>query len=141
MPSDFPSLSGVCTIVYRPDLHLLVGRWLDDAPVPQLQADYAALLMTAQAHGVGRWLLDVRRRDQLAPELGQWTTSTFYPEASMQMAPHQLQIAVLCSPARLAVYAASARQQEYLNYGLAAERPYQLRLFGDEGQAMEWLNS
>ncbi|MCB2377667.1 hypothetical protein LGH70_08750 [Hymenobacter sp. BT635] len=133
--------SATCSITYRPDLKLLIGRWLHDAPVATLQADYAALLAAAQEHDTGRWLLDVRRRDQLDPALGQWTTSTFYPEAGARMAPQHLRIAVLCSPARLAVYAASARQQEYLNYGLAAERPYQLRLFGDEAQAMAWLNS
>ncbi|TGE25483.1 hypothetical protein E5K00_09915 [Hymenobacter aquaticus] len=134
------SESAARSITYRPDLGLLIGRWFMNAPVATLQADYRALLAAAQEHHVGRWLLDVRRRDQLDPTLGQWTTGTFYPEASRQLAPLQLRIAVLCSPARLAVYADSARQQEYLNYGLAAERPYQLQLFGDEGQAMNWLN-
>lgn len=139
MAPDSSLLSGFCAIVYRPDLRLLVGRWLDDAPVPHLQADYAALLATAQEHHAGRWLLDVRRRDQLSPELSQWTTTTFLPFATTTLAPVPLRIAVLCSPARLAIYEADARQQEYLTFGLAAERPYQLRLFRDEGTAMEWL--
>ncbi|MCB2408353.1 hypothetical protein [Hymenobacter lucidus] len=141
MPSESSPLSGLCDIVYRPDLHLLVGRWLGDAPVPQLQADYEALLTAAQEHSAGRWLLDVRRRDQLHPTLGQWTTTTFYPAATAALVPERLRIGVLCSPARLAVYDADAQQKEYLQFGLAAERPYQLRLFGQEGQAMEWLYS
>ncbi|UOQ55317.1 hypothetical protein [Hymenobacter cellulosivorans] len=128
-----------CSILYRPDLHLLIVRWPGDAPVPQLQADFEAVLQEAEQHGVARWLLDVRRRDQLNPELGQWTNYTFYPLASTRLAPLPLRIAVLCSPTRLTIYDSDAQQREYLTYGLSAERPYQLRLFGDEGAAMQWL--
>jgi hypothetical protein len=134
-------ISDSYTITYRSDLHLLIGRWLSDAPVAQLQADYEDLLAVAETHGVARWLLDVRRRDQLSPELGHWANYTFYPLASTKLAPQPLHIAVLCSPARLAVYAADTQQQAYLEYGLSAERPYHLHLFGDEGQAMHWLYS
>ncbi|TGE29681.1 hypothetical protein [Hymenobacter metallicola] len=133
--------AATCSIVYRPDLHLLVGRWPGDAPVPQLQADYEAILQEAERYSVARWLLDVRRRDQLSPELGQWANYTFYPLASTRLAPQLLRIAVLCSPARLAVYDSDAQQRAYLAYGLSAERTYRLRLFGSEGTAMEWLYS
>lgn len=141
MLPDLPLPSNACTIVYRPDLRLLVGRWLDDAPVAQLQADYAALLAAAEQHKAGRWLLDVRRRDQLNPEMGHWANYAFYPMASQRLAPHKLQIAVLCSPVRLKVYQTDPVQMEYLAYGLADERPYQLQLFSDEGEAMKWLNA
>ena len=130
-----------CAITYRPDLHVLVARWPGDAPVPQLQADFEAILREAEQQQADRWLLDVRRRDQLNPEFGHWANYAFYPMASARLAPRALRIAVLCSPVRLALYAADTRQQEYLSYGLATERPYQLRLFGDEGYAMKWLDS
>ncbi|QJX46095.1 hypothetical protein HMJ29_03720 [Hymenobacter taeanensis] len=126
------------TLTPRPDLGILVARWAENAPYPQLQRDFSALLATAQEHNVWRWLLDVRRRDQLAPELGHWTTHLFFPEAA-QLASGLLRIAVHCSPARLLVYESSPDQQEYIEYGIASERPYQLRLFIEEGPAITWL--
>ncbi|HEX8428513.1 hypothetical protein [Hymenobacter sp.] len=128
-----------CTIQYRPDLSILVVRWPDDAPLLQLQADFTAVLVAAQEHNVARWLLDVRRREQISLELGRWTTSIFYPQAASRMAPQVLHISVLCSPARMAVYASDPIKMQHLTYGLAPERPYYMRLFGDEGSAMEWL--
>jgi hypothetical protein len=133
--------STTCTIQYRPDLEALVVRWPSDAPLLQLQADFAAILAVAQQHDTARWLLDVRRREQISPELGRWTTTVFYPHAASRLAPQALHISVLCSPARMAVYAADPIQMQYLTYGLAPERSYYMRLFGDEGTAMEWLCS
>jgi len=131
--------TSTCLITHRPDLGVLVARWLDNAPLTQLQADFTALLAEAEQHGTPRWLLDVRRRDQLSPELGHWTTSTFYPLAATKLFPQQLRISVLCSPARMAVYETSTEQKEYLSYGLSNERTYRMRLFGEEGAAMQWL--
>jgi len=128
-----------CLITHRPDLATLVARWQDDAPVPALQADFQHLLTTSEAYGTTRWLLDVRRRAQLNPELGAWTTTDFYPRAAAVLAPPMLRIAVLCSPARLAVYGSSAEQMDQLAFGMNPARPYRLQLFGDEGAAMNWL--
>ena len=130
-----------CSIQYRPDLDILVVRWPDDAALLQLQADFTAVLAAAQQHNVARWLLDVRRREQISVELGRWTTTLFYPQAASRLAPQVLHISVLCSPARMAVYAGDPIQMQYLTYGLAPERPYFMRLFGDEGSAMDWLRS
>ena len=130
-----------CTIHYRPDLSVLVVRWPADAALLQLQADFTAVLAAAQQHNAARWLLDVRRRERISVELGRWTTTLFYPQAASRLAPQILHISVLCSPARMAVYAADPVQMQYLTYGLAPERPYYMHLFGDEGTAMEWLQS
>lgn len=138
----FGSMSdSLLTITPRPDLGILVARWADDAPTAQLQQHYAAILAAAQVHGLTRWLLDVRRRDQLNPEFGQWTTHEFFPQATAQLVPQHLRVAALCSPARLTVYEADPNQQQYLQYGLSAERSYSLHLFIEEGHAMEWLIS
>ncbi|RYU82194.1 hypothetical protein [Hymenobacter persicinus] len=128
-----------CLITFRPDLATLVARWQDDAPVGALQADFAALLAEAQSLPTALWLLDVRRRENLDPELASWTTTTFFPQAAAALRPARLRIAVLCSPARLAVYASDDYQMQQLTYGMAPERPYQMQLFGDEGAAMLWL--
>ena len=126
------------TITPRPDLGILVARWAEDAPFSHLQRHFWALLAAAQEHATWRWLLDVRRRDQLDPELGRWTTHVFFPDAAQQAAG-LLRIAVHCSPARLLVYESSPDQQEYISYGTAPERTYQLQLFIEEGPAMTWL--
>ncbi|SNR44408.1 MULTISPECIES: hypothetical protein [Hymenobacter] len=124
----------------RPDLGVLIARWAEDAPTPQLQRHYAALLAAAQQHGLWRWLLDVRRRDQLDPEFGWWSTHIFYPEVAHVAVP-PFRIAVHCSPVRLAIYESDSVQQQYIRYGTSEERAYQLRLFIEEGPAMEWLLS
>jgi hypothetical protein len=129
------------TLVPRHDLGILVARWSDDAPVAQLQASYEELLQAAIVHGLSRWLLDVRRRDQLDPAFGQWTTHVFYSDAAARLTPLPLRVALLCSPVRLGIYEADAAQQQYLAYGLSPEREYQLHLFIEEGPAMQWLIS
>ena len=131
-------LPPTCTITHRPDLGVLIVRWPADAPYPQLQADFEAILTMAKQHATGRWLLDVRRRAHLDPQLGDWTTRLFFPRAAAQLAPHPLRLSVLCSPARMAVYAASAEQQSYLAHGIA-HRAYHMHLLCDEGDAMRWL--
>lgn len=144
-PGAIPYLGGMSssalTLTPRPDLGILVARWADDAPTALLQDDYAALLAVAHQHQLARWLLDVRRRDQLNPELGEWTTHVFYPQAAGRLAPLPLRIAVHCSPGRLSVYQDDPDQQRYLDYGLAADRPYKLHLFIEEGPAIDWLVS
>jgi len=134
-------LPPTCSITHRPDLGALIVRWPADASLPDLQNDFEAILVVATQHATALWLLDVRRRDQLNLELGRWTTQLFYPEAAARLAPQPLRLAVLCSPARMAVYAASEEQQQYLTFGLAMERTYRMQLFGDEGPAMQWLLS
>ncbi|WP_139925715.1 hypothetical protein [Hymenobacter sp. DG01] len=128
-----------CTITCRPDLGILVVRWPMQAAPAQLRADYQAILAAATHNHLSRWLLDVRRRNELDPEIGQWTTHEFYPEAAAQLAPQPLRIAVLCSPARLEVYKADPAQEQYLNFGLAPERTYHMHLFIEEGPALQWL--
>ncbi|MDU0369322.1 hypothetical protein ACFPAF_02850 [Hymenobacter endophyticus] len=132
-------MTSALSLTPRPDLHALVARWSDDGSTAQLQQDYVHILAVAQEHHLAKWLLDVRRRDQLNPELGRWTTHEFYPRAASSLEPQQLRIAVLCSPVRLAVYEADPSQQQYLAYGLEPGRNYDLRLFIEEGVAMEWL--
>jgi len=131
-------LPPTCSITHRPDLDALIVRWPTDASYPQLQADFEAILAAAQQHATGHWLLDVRRRAHLAPQLGDWTTRIFFPHAATQLAPQPLRLSVLCSPARMAVYAASAEQQSYLAHG-TGHRAYHMHLVCDEGEAMRWL--
>lgn len=137
MPAPYLS----CSFTHRPDLGLLIARWPSDAPIPQLQADFAALLQLAIETSTSRWLLDVRRRDELQPEFADWTVRSFFPQAAAQLAPQPLRIAALCSPGRLTVYDSSSDQKLLLAEGMAPAQTYRLRLFLDEGATMEWLTA
>ncbi|GAB2959329.1 hypothetical protein GCM10027048_28360 [Hymenobacter coalescens] len=128
-----------CSIQYRSDLQVLVARWPADAPFAQLQADFEAILRAAEAQQAAHWLLDVRRRDELTPNLAHWTTHDFFPRAARQLAPGALRIAALASPVRRAVYERDGAQRDTLTYGLDGARPYRLQLFADEGAAVAWL--
>ncbi|RTQ45277.1 hypothetical protein EJV47_25705 [Hymenobacter gummosus] len=131
--------SPTCSIQYRPDLQLLVVRWPADAPFAQLQVDFEAVLHAAQEHQAARWLLDVRRREELTPQLAEWTTHEFFPRAADALRPQSLRIGVLASPGRMAVYERDEVQRDTLAYGLDGARTYRLRLFGEEGSVIEWL--
>jgi len=61
------------SLEYRADLGLLIGRWLQALPPPQLQGTYEAMLAAAKARSNCRfWLLDLRRRPLAGPDLNEW---------------------------------------------------------------------
>ena len=62
------------------------------------------MLAVAEAHGISDWLLDVRRRDKVSPELSAWVSKDFYPQATRRLAPRRLRMAVLSSPALTEAY-------------------------------------
>ena len=67
-------------ITPRPDLPALVARWQREITVFELKAGYFAILDAADALGCPRWLLDLRRREELAtPELTTWMNTDFFP--------------------------------------------------------------
>jgi hypothetical protein len=129
------------TISYRPDLNILVVRWHQDAELAVLQADYQAMLTVATEYHCGRWLLDVRRRENTDPQLSEWASTTFYPYAAAQLAPQRLHLAVLTSSYIYERFANDPVQREYVNYMLAEERPFITNVFDDEAQATIWLQA
>ncbi|MBF9239650.1 hypothetical protein I2I05_19815 [Hymenobacter sp. BT683] len=134
-PTELPSR----TLSFRTDLRVLVVRWHTMVPMAAVQADYAQMLAAAQAHGLSDWLLDVRRREVAAPELSAWVNHTFYPEAVARLAPQRRRLAVLSSPALTASYRTDPGQQKEVAFALDPARPFDIALFEDEGQAMQWL--
>ena len=132
---ELPSRS----ISFRSDLQVMVVRWHSHAPLVVVQADYARMLAAATEHGVTDWLLDVRRRDKVSLDISAWVTEVFYPQATRQLAPHRLRMAVLNSPALTEVYLSDPDQKKYVDYVLDPARPFDIGLFDDEGAAMRWL--
>ena len=135
-PIELPSR----TITFRPDLNVMVVRWHTHAPLEVVQADYAQMLAAAEKHGLSDWLLDVRRREKVTVELSAWVSEEFYPLATARFAPRRLRMAVLNSPALTEAYRSDPDQKKYVDYALDPARPFETRLFDDEGEAMHWLN-
>ena len=128
------------TLSFRTDLQVMVVRWKSHVALEVLQADYAQMLAMAEACNATDWLLDVRRRDKVTAELSEWTSHVFYPQAAAQLSPRRLRMAVLNSPALIEMYRSDADQRKYVDYVLEPERPFEIRLFDDEGEAMQWLS-
>ena len=127
------------TIIYRPDLRIMIVRWFQDAPPPVLQADYHAMLAVAEENSCARWLLDVRRREGTDPQLSAWASATFYPMAAARLLPQRLHLAVLNSSYIYERFLNDPIQRQYVDYMLSPERPFLTQVFDDEGKATRWL--
>lgn len=124
---------------YRPDLHVVLLRWLRENTLAETQASYQAALALAQQHGCARWLLDGRRGGPIAIDETDWLADDFFPAAAARLAPRPLSLAVFTSPARIEQQRVDAEVAVRVAHALAPERPYQAHVFADEGAAVGWL--
>ena len=129
------------TITHRPDLGILIVRWHHDASMAVLQADYQAMLTTAEEHRCARWLLDVRRREGADPATAAWASGMFYPEAAERLLPQRLHLAVLASSYIIERFLNDPVHKHYVAAMLAPDRPFITRTFADEGEATQWLGA
>ncbi|GAA4346283.1 hypothetical protein GCM10023185_00630 [Hymenobacter saemangeumensis] len=104
-----------------------------------VQADSAQMLAAAKTFGASDWLFDVRRRDTVTVELSAWCSSTFYPQAASRLAPRRLRLAVLSSPAMSEIYRTDPDQKKFVALSQAPSQHYDIDLFNNEGEAMQWL--
>jgi len=118
-------------LVYRPDLPALIARWQREITLQELQAGYQAILTAADAAGCNRWLLDMRRReDVVEPAVNTWFGTTFAPALRGRYgAP--VRLAFLVSPLRA--------QRTVTTVVLAANADCHIASFTDEAAAHAWL--
>ena len=125
-------------ITPRPDLPAIVARWQREITVAELKAGYQAVLAAADALGCWCWLLDLRRRNELATaELADWVTNDFFPQLAHRYA-QPVRIAFLISPLR-AAQEKSASSATAISASSHPEQPYLTALFTDEASAYQWL--
>ncbi|WP_046244834.1 hypothetical protein [Hymenobacter terrenus] len=125
-------------ITPRPDLPAIIARWQREITAPELQAGYFAILDAADALGCWRWLLDMRRRDELAtPELAAWIDNDFFPKLPRRYA-EPVRIAFLVSPLR-ALREQSASSVATISAAPRSNQGYLTGLFTDEAAAYRWL--
>ncbi|UOQ97568.1 hypothetical protein MUN81_20335 [Hymenobacter sp. 5317J-9] len=125
-------------ITPRPDLPAIVARWQREITAPELQAGYFAILEAADALGCWRWLLDLRRRDELAtPELTVWMNAEFFPQLPGRY-PEPVRLAFLVSPLR-ALQQQSASSVAAISAAARPDHGYLTALFTEEAAAYQWL--
>lgn len=123
-------------ISYRPDLDVLVARWLRPVDLPELQAGYEQILAAALAGGPHRrWLIDVRRRFNTHQSGAQWMISSFLPQVGPTLGG-RTRIAYLLAPMYLRDLAADSAfpPQSYFE-----DKPFLGDRFTQEDAAIQWL--
>lgn len=118
-------------LVYRPDLPAVIARWQREITPYELRAGYQAILATADAARCGRWLLDLRRReDVIEPAVNAWFGTTFAPSLRGRYAA-PVRLAFLVSPLRA--------RQPVTAVVSAADVDCRIATFTDEAAAHAWL--
>ncbi|TVT40369.1 hypothetical protein FNT36_12880 [Hymenobacter setariae] len=121
------------TLVYRPDLGLVIARWQREVTPAELQSGYLAIRAAADEVHCSQWLLDLRRReDVIEPVVNAWFSREFAPSLRGRYAA-PVRLAFLVSPLRA--------QQPVTAMVSAAEADCQRATFMDEAAAYAWLAS
>ena len=130
------SFNSAFSLEYRPDLGILVGRWLHALPPPELQGTYEAMLVAAREHDNCRfWLLDLRRRPLAGPDLNEWFGEQFSPQLAATL-DGPLFTAYLAGPHQRRA-AESAEMELYLRHAATLDS-YPL-FYDNEADAVTWL--
>lgn len=111
---------------YRPDLHLLVGRWQRPVSATEFRQGYRAMLRAAQATGCPFWQLDLRGRNAPDAAARQWLTAEFLPGLAGRLG-RAVCLGYLLSPNLL--------QQ----FTLPADSAGRVAFFAEEGPLTAWL--
>lgn len=130
-----PPSSDFLQVVHRPDLAVLVGRWLRQTTDEEMRQGYAELLDAAEAQQCQRWLIDARRRAHANQQGAPWMMETFFPQVEARLRK-PVYMAYLFSPAHLAVLEADAKVPPLSYFD---GRSYHVQRFIDEHSAMAWL--
>jgi hypothetical protein len=119
-------------LLHRPDLPALIARWHREVTPAELRAGYEALLAAADEAGCARWLLDLRRREDLTePTVNTWFSEIFAPSLRSRY-PEAVRLAFLVSPLRAG--------QPVMAVVSAATADCRIATFTDEAAAHAWLS-
>jgi hypothetical protein len=118
-------------LLHRPDLPALIARWHREVTPAELQAGYETLLAAADEASCARWLLDLRRREDLTePTVNTWFSQSFAPALRGRYA-EAVRLAFLVSPMRAG--------QPVMAVVSAADTDCEIATFIDEAAAHDWL--
>ena len=125
------------TIEYRPDLDVLVGRWLRPIELEEMQRGYLALLVEAEARRCRRWLIDVRRRRNTHLLGAGWMVSTLLPALGPRLG-RRTRLAYLLLPVFLRDQDADAA---FPTPAYFQGKPFVGERFTEEHEAIGWLGA
>ena len=123
------------SVTHRSDLNILVGRWGYQPEPAQLPEAYALLTQEALACGCRLWLQDIRSRTLNDPHTTQWLLTDYFPHMARQLAG-RLAVAYLTSPTLMELIVNGPGYKEPNAY---VTEPYTIAFFGNEGEALAWL--
>jgi hypothetical protein len=130
LPFDF------LQITFRPELQVLVVRWMRQTTPAEMQQGYHALLAEAASQHCWLWLIDARRRANANQAGTQWMMQAFFPQLAAQVG-HKVYLAYLFAPQHLADLEADSTVPSLTYFD---GRPYQVQRFTEELPAMQWLS-
>ncbi|UOQ74264.1 hypothetical protein [Hymenobacter cellulosilyticus] len=129
------SPSPLVDLSYRPDLHIMVVRWLNTVEETEAKRIYQAIEVAAEHHQCRFWLVDARRRPSFNPSVTKWVFEELAPTVASRFGG-ALHLSYLVSPEHL------AGAQDFWHTHVApsgSALPYRLHYATDEGTATEWL--
>ncbi|MCA8832487.1 hypothetical protein [Hymenobacter pini] len=128
---DFP-------ITYRPDLGILVGRWMVEiSRTEEIKQNYLHMFEAAEECQCRFWLMDARRRFRTTAEITSWVNENV-PRLSQGRFGGELRVAFLLAPHQLLVSTDSPPFPELVHP--VAGHPMSVQ-FTDEGEAIAWLRA
>jgi hypothetical protein len=123
------------TISYRPDLEVLVGRWMRQVSFTEMCEGYHRLLEAAVAHQCRQWLIDVRRRFNTDREGAHWMVTEFLPTLQPNLGG-RTHLAYLLAPL---IMRDPAGDSAFPSAETMADKPFLGERFIDEAAAIVWL--
>jgi hypothetical protein len=125
-------------ILYRPDLDILVGRWLVEISLAEeVKQNYVQLFQAATAANCRFWLLDARRRFRTTHEITNWVNQNA-PRQALEKLGREIRVAFLLAPHQLLASTDSPPFPTLFHpvtgHAMSAQ-------FTDEGQAIAWLQA
>jgi hypothetical protein len=128
-----PSPSPLVELSYRPDLRIMVVRWLSVTTDDEIRRLYHHLEQVS-VEGCRFWLLDARRRPSSSPIITRWVFDEYAPQTAARLGG-KLYFSYLISPLHLL----DAESFQRLEEAGGSHLPYRLHYASQEGEATEWL--
>lgn len=135
---SLPAYADYLSLTYRPDLRMVLLRWLRDASLPEMQIGHQAALHLARQHAATHWFIDVRRRLLVDNTHSSWVIDEFLPQAATLL-PATLRVAYFMSPNRQRTIDSQPELQAIFSRAQAPNLPYRMQAFMDEAAAITWL--
>jgi len=130
--------SHLLDLTYRADLGVLLGRWLQQpATAADLLPSYHHLADMAAATNCRFWLQDLRRRTSPDQQTKEWLLRDYYPGVARRLG-QRLYVAYLFSPD---LHRQIVEAPDYEPPEAYSGAPFALDFFGNEGEAIVWLQS